>query len=59
MQKGNRITHERFTDDEYYELKGEKIVAEDKVDHTDVFWEKDGRSTWRADDWSLKRYPTQ
>lgn len=56
MQAGMKIQHRYFTNDEYYHMvpgHGVRIVAEDGVNHTKVFWdEADGN--WRKDGWEVK-----
>lgn len=49
MQEGLKITHRYFTADEYYYLYNDKIIAEDGVNHTSVFWEQD----FKKDGWRL------
>ncbi len=53
MKKGNKITHSYFSDEEFYEMKDGKIIAEDGVDHTSVFW-SDKHATWRQNGWVIK-----
>jgi hypothetical protein len=52
MKNGERITHQYFAKDEFYELKNGKIIAEDGVNHTSVFNSTD-QNNWRADGWEL------
>lgn len=52
LLNGDKISHRYFSSDEYYQLKDGKIIAEDGVNHTDVFWsEEDGN--FREDGWYL------
>lgn len=52
MYMGNKVAHNSFTDGEYYQLVNDRIIAEDGVNHTSVFWsEIDGN--FRADGWYI------
>lgn len=55
MLKGHKITHRFFTEDEFYCIKGTSntVTAENGVRHTDIFWEKDARESWRKDGWKI------
>lgn len=50
MKNGDKVTHTYFTQDEYYHLVNGKIMAEDGVNHTSVFWEQD----FKKDGWEIK-----
>lgn len=53
MQEGKCISHRYFTHDEYYEMKNNKIIAEDNVNHTNTFWSTVDND-WRKDGWYIK-----
>lgn len=53
MKNGHKIAHNYFSPSEYYELKGEEIIAEDGVNHTAAFFNNSGSSAWRADGWEI------
>lgn len=61
MQKGNRIAHNYFSGEEYYHMPNfpdnAKIMAEDGVDHTNIFWSTDDNN-FRADGWEFIAKPT-
>ena len=52
MQNGIKITHKYFDKSEYYFLKNGKIIAEDGVDHTHIFWKIDDNN-WRETGWEI------
>lgn len=52
MTNGEKITHQYFSSNEYYELKGCIIYGEDGVNHTSVFW-SEAQNNWRADGWEI------
>lgn len=52
MQHGEKITHQYFSSNEYYEIKNGRIVAEDGVKHTTIFWSED-QNDWRKDGWEI------
>lgn len=51
MKNGEKITHQYFSSNEYYEMKGSQILAEDGVNHTTIFWSQE-QNNWRNDGWS-------
>lgn len=53
MQNGEKISHRFFASDEYYCIKNGKIIAEDGVNHTSIFWSEDDNN-WRSDGWYIK-----
>lgn len=52
MMSGKKISHQYFGSNEYYEMKNGKIIAEDGVNHTQVFRSTEGNN-WRADGWFI------
>jgi len=52
MKYGEKITHQYFSKDEYYEMKNSSIFAEDGVNHTAVFWSEENNN-FRADGWEI------
>lgn len=56
MQRGKKITHRFFSADEFYYLPGfpetERIIAEDGVDHTEIFWSTT-ENDFRRDGWDI------
>lgn len=55
MQNGAKITHRHFAPEEWYHLKDRKIIAEDGVNHTDIFWDKD----FMNDGWGIFNEPAK
>jgi hypothetical protein len=53
MQDGKKVTHRYFSSDEFYQMKGPRIIAEDGVDHTPIFWDE-SQNNWRKDGWEIK-----
>jgi hypothetical protein len=52
MMSGKKISHQYFGSNEYYEIKNDKIIAEDGVNHTRVFWSNE-QNNFRANGWEL------
>ena len=52
MQDGNKVAHYYFASHEYYQLINGKIIAEDGVNHTSVFWSTDGNN-FRSNGWDI------
>lgn len=52
LYNGYKITHSYFSEGEYYKLINDKIIAEDGVNHTAVFWSLEGNN-WRANGWEI------
>jgi hypothetical protein len=52
MMAGEKITHQYFSKDEFYEVKDGRVFAEDGVNHTKVFWSGDQYS-WRENGWEI------
>lgn len=50
LKQGHKITHNHFSPDEWYEMKDGKIIAEDGVNHTRVFWSEE-HNNWRRNGW--------
>lgn len=53
MVNGNKITHQYFMDYEYYQLVNNRIIAEDGVNHTSVFW-SNADGNFRENGWEIK-----
>lgn len=52
MKNGSKITHGYFSEGEYYQLVGNKIIAEDGINHTAIFWSEDNNN-WRETGWEI------
>jgi hypothetical protein len=52
MRNGEKVSHQYFSSNEFYELKNTSIIAEDGVNHTRVFWSED-QNNWRNDGWEI------
>ena len=52
MKNGEKITHQYFSSNEFYEMKGSQIIAEDGVKHTSIFW-SEAQNNWRKDGWRI------
>lgn len=52
MLAGNKITHRYFSKDEFYQIKEGKIIAEDGVNHTTVFW-SESDNNFREKGWEI------
>lgn len=50
MKQGKKIAHMNFTSGEFYCMTGGRIIADDNVDHTTVFFSNDD-DDWRANGW--------
>lgn len=53
MKNGRKISHRYFASDEYYHIQNGKIIAEDGVNHTSVFWSEEDNN-FRSDGWYIK-----
>ena len=52
MLEGKKISHTYFSSNEFYRMEGRRILAEDGVNHTTVFWSTE-QNDWRKDGWFI------